>query len=193
MGRTVDPKMTTNYCFSLDIHDIKNYGFLKPGIISGSFKQRFKQSGRTLETFIISDNKQHLVLHYKRNGKNISYKVLLTYSHCNYGGTRPWFRCPNTNCNRQVGMLFLAGNYYLCRHCHNLAYETQSMNEAFRLLEKAQNIREQLGAESLATTDPFPEKPKGMHWKTYSTLRNKYWGFLDRSWGMAADKWGVVI
>jgi hypothetical protein len=39
----------------------------------------------------------------------------------------------------------------------------------YRALHKAQSIRERLGG-SANMMAPFPEKPKGMHWKTYERL-----------------------
>jgi len=45
-----------------------------------------------------------------------------------FGGRRYWFTCPlvlnGRSCQRRVGMLFLppGGNYFGCRHCHDLTY-----------------------------------------------------------------------
>ena len=69
----------------------------------------------------------------------------------------------------------------MCRHdictgsdlaglAHNdLTYQSRRDNKMYRALHRAQKIREQLGG-SASMMEPFPEKPKGMHWSTYERL-----------------------
>jgi hypothetical protein len=59
-----------------------------------------------------------------------------------------------------------AGRYFLCRHCYDLVYESQRDNVMYRAFHKAQAILKCLGG-SAHMMEPFPERPKGMHWKTY--------------------------
>jgi hypothetical protein len=60
------------------------------------------------------------------------YKVRLTTTPCLFGGVRYWFICPlftnGVYCGRRVANLYLApgANYFGCRHCHNLSYESRN-------------------------------------------------------------------
>ncbi|MHC4556899.1 MAG: hypothetical protein ACYTFW_04460 [Planctomycetota bacterium] len=60
------------------------------------------------------------------------YKVQLTTTPCNFGGIRYWFICPLSSngvyCGRRVEKLYCApnANYYGCRHCYNLSYESRN-------------------------------------------------------------------
>ena len=95
--------------------------------------------------------------------------VELEWTPCNFGGERPWFLCPSIRCGRRVAALHAAGKYFLCRHCYDLSYQSQRDNKMYRALHRAQDIRQRLGG-SANMMEPFPEKPKGMHWRTYERL-----------------------
>ena len=95
----------------------------------------------------------------------------IEWTPCNFGGERPWFVCPEVSCGRRVAVLYGPGKYFLCRHCYDLRYESQRKGKADRALRRAQKIRQRLGG-SANMTQPFPEKPKGMHHDTYMRL---YW------------------
>jgi hypothetical protein len=122
-----------------------------------------------------SDRPKRLLLLYRhRSGpggewEDVHEPVSLDWTACNFGGERPWFICPGADCGRRVAILYGPGRYFLCRHCYDLRYESQRENGMSRALRRAQAIRERLGG-SANMTQPFPEKPKGMHWKTYERL-----------------------
>ena len=106
----------------------------------------------------------------------VTESVPLNWTPCNYGGRRPWFLCPGVSngipCNRRVAELYMRGCFFLCRHCHGLVYPTQNVAVADRPLTRAQKIRMRLGGSS-SLLEPFPWKPKGMHWQTYWRLWDK--------------------
>ena len=99
--------------------------------------------------------------------KSVERRVPITWTACHLGGRRPWFICP---CGRRVAVLYGAGELFACRHCCGLAYESQQEPVGQRGLGRAQKIRMQLGG-CQSMFEPFPVKPKGMHWRTYDRLR----------------------
>jgi hypothetical protein len=103
------------------------------------------------------------------NGEDVKETVPLDWAPCNLGGERPWFICPRAGCGRRVAVLYGPGRYFLCRYCYDLAYQSQWDNKMYRALHRAQDIRRQLGG-SANMMEPFPEKPKGMHSRTYERL-----------------------
>jgi hypothetical protein len=171
-----DKKTTTDECDSVDVRYLHREELLKPG---RWFSLRWSRAGR--ETGSIrgaverSDRPKHLLLFYRhRSGpgnewEDVREPVSFEWTACTFGGERPWFTCPGAGCDRRVAVLYGPGRYFLCRHCYDLVYESQRENGMHRALRRAQAIRERLGG-SPNMTKPFPEKPKGMHWKTYDRL-----------------------
>jgi hypothetical protein len=58
---------------------------------------------------------------------------------------------------------------FLCRHSDDLSYQSQWDNKMYQALYRAQKIRWRLG-DSANMMESFPEKPKGMPWRTYQRL-----------------------
>jgi hypothetical protein len=79
-----------------------------------------------------------------------------------------------------VAVLYGVRDYFACRHCYGLAYESQQEPIFMRGLLKAQKILVRLGAKS-DILNPFPEKPPRMHWRTYKQLYHAYKKARDRS------------
>jgi hypothetical protein len=116
---------------------------------------------------------------YRRNNEDwqdVEEPVAIVRTPCRFGGSRPWFVCPGVvdgiPCRRRVGKLYGPGRYFLCRHCYGLAYQSQREQAHDRALRRAVAIRRRLGGEP-GMLCPFPEKPKGMHWRSYERLRQR--------------------
>ena len=58
---------------------------------------------------------------------------------------------------------------FLCWHSDDLSYQRRWDNKMYQALHPAEKIRERLGG-SANMTEPFQERLKGMHWKTYERL-----------------------
>jgi hypothetical protein len=108
--------------------------------------------------------------------QSIEQIVWLTWTPCNYGGQRPWFICPNEvnghRCKRRVAVLYLASRYFLCRHCCQLAYQSQNETEWERARRKEEKILEKLRG-TRESTELLLSKPKGMHQKTFNRLTDQ--------------------
>ena len=169
-------KTTTAETHSVDVRYLHRNGLLSPG---GWFSLRWSRTGREVGSIRGavegSGMPERVVLLYRhRDGsagewEDVREPVPLAWTACSFGGERPWFVCPGAECGRRVAVLYGPGRYFLCRHCHDLVYESQRDNEMYRALYKAQAIRERLGG-SANMTEPFPERPKGMHRDTYMRL-----------------------
>ena len=171
-----DKKITTDETYGVDVRRLHRDGLLSSG---GSFSSRWSRAGR--ETGSIggsvegAQRPERAILRYRhRSGpdgewQDVRQVVPLAWTACNFGGERPWFQCPRAGCGRRVAVLYAPRRYFLCRHCYDLSYKSQRDNAMYWALHKAQGIRERLGG-SANMMEPFPERPKGMHWRTYERL-----------------------
>jgi hypothetical protein len=167
-----DKKTTTGECHSVDVRYLHREGLLTPGF---SFSLRWWRAGRQTGSIGgVAYRDQVTLLYRHRRGQggeweDIKETVPLDWTACNFGGERPWFICPGAGCGRRVAIVYGPGRYFLCRHCYDLTYQSQRDNAMYRALLRAQKIRGRLGG-SANMMEPFPEKPKGMHWSTYERL-----------------------
>jgi hypothetical protein len=165
-----DKKATTSECQSVDVRHLHREGVLKSG---HWFTLRWSRAGKeagSIRGAVIGEEKaEGVTLTYRhrsgpgREWEDVREPVPLTWTACNFGGERPWFVCPGDGCSRRVAILYGPGRYFLGRCCYDLVYESQRENAMSRALRRAQNIRERLGG-SANMMQPFPEKPKDMHW-----------------------------
>jgi hypothetical protein len=171
-----DKKTTTDEGQSVDVRYLNRNGLLKPG---DWFSLRWSRAGRetgSIRGVVSGDGRpeQVTLLYRHRRGlgsewEDVREPIELAWTACNFGGERPWFLCPGADCGRRVAVLYGPGKYFLCRHCYDLTYQSQRDNKMYRALHRAQKIRERLGG-SANMMEPFPEKPKGMRWRTYDRL-----------------------
>jgi hypothetical protein len=79
----------------------------------------------------------YVITDYAGNKKEVKYGIPLEKTECNYGSYRYWFTCPlykngdNRRCNRRVGVLYMAGDYFGCRHCYELTYSSRNENKHY--------------------------------------------------------------
>ncbi len=128
-----------------------------------------------------------LVYRQRRAGdewQDVNEFVPFVESATRFGGTRQWFRC--LTCAARCRVLY-GGTHFRCRRCHRLKYESQYEAAYARACSQAHALRRRLGCVG-SLDDPFPPKPKGMHWKTYRQLEARDRKFQNL-WAAGVMQW----
>ena len=164
-GQRSNSKSTTSSYYQLDV---RRWG--RAGLVAG---KSFASQGWRIDVapyFDVFRKPDHAIVSSHTGIESI---LRLAWTRCHYGGGRAWFLCPNRSCGRRVAILYSPDRVaFGCRHCLQLAYDSQQESTWHRRLHRAQAIRMKLGG-SPSLADPFPTKPKGMHWRTYRRLYSK--------------------
>jgi hypothetical protein len=168
-------RRTCETCNSIDVRDWHRSGLLAVG---RKFQWFWIGNPQHCGSIGVRSEGHAVILTYREAGqpewKWIEQYLALEWTECNFGGRRPWFRCPvdsgEKRCGRRVAVLYCAGRLFACRRCYGLAYECQRQNSRGRGLSTAKKIRRRLGGGP-DMLEPFPQKPKKMHWRTYERLR----------------------
>lgn len=170
-------RSTVEGCHSIDVRGWKRDGWLEPGQWFKSYWLRDGEETGSINVRV--PDKGEVVLSYRSRPaasdewEDVEQRVLLSWTTCHLGGERPWFICSvyanDVYCGRRVAKLYAGGKLFACRHCYDLAYQSQHETPDGRALLKTQRIRERLGGGP-SLSEPFPDKPKGMHWRTYWRL-----------------------
>jgi len=139
----------------VEIWWLKKYGYLEKHCWkSGGIKWTNNWSGKESSIgFNVSlfEEEQYIEFHYTRTKddgekENLDYKVPLTTTPCYFGGVRYWFICPwyanGIYCGRRVGVLYLGGKYFACRHCYNLTYNSRNRSGIFKVAGQTISIPE---------------------------------------------------
>ena len=162
---------TVEQCRCLDLTYINRRHLLTPSrVFSLSWTNSLKEVVASASFSVRGDANDQRAVSLEVIHPKPHYDIKLSWTACNYGGSRPWFVCPG--CGRRVVKLYWLGGYFLCRHCHGLTYASKRHDAGDRALSKAQKIRRRLGG-SASLAEPFPGKPPGMHWKTYQRLEEE--------------------
>ncbi len=172
---------------SIDVRRWKRDGLLAP---YQSFSWQWSRRGEVFASINVrtEPNRVNLTYRHRSGGeewKDESYPIYIDWTDCNLGGQRPWFLCPASGCGRRVAILY-GGSIFACRHCYQLAYQSQRETYYDRATRKADRIRAKLDWEP-GILNGNGWKPKGMHWDTFERLTAQHDAFVEISFaGMAA-------
>ena len=131
---------------SVDIRRWKRDGLLWSG---NSFGWKWTVNDEVSSSIRIRVEDQSVILVYRQrvcggDWRDIEERIYLTYTDCNYGGSRVWFLCPS--CGRRGAKLFSRVPYFVCRQCCGLSYQSQAETRDDRAMRTARKIRQKLGA-----------------------------------------------
>jgi hypothetical protein len=176
MGPYGRPSSCESYA-SIDIRHWYREGRLKPG---RTFAYHWEVGGKLAGGIRVRVLQDKVVLMYmaqslpQERALRIEQPIPITWTDCYYGGQRPWFVCTayshDRYCQRRVAVLYGTGQTFACRACLGSTYQSQQETPHLRAIRKARKIRMSLGGGE-NVLEPFPPKPKHMHWRTYERLK----------------------
>ena len=177
-----------DHCLKLDVRELARRKLLDGGSFTWHWSET--DSGKEVGQIGIITFSGEVRLNFTLNGTPLQQVIRLERTACNYGGTRPWFRCPR--CQRRVAVLYLRdGAGFVCRHCGQIVYGSQADDDIGRTWRRQSKLERRLG-------DHWA-RPKGMHHATYDRIINSIVNFeairdqglarlmvrLGNSWPMA--------
>ena len=123
---------------------LKKHGYFcgwKSGTITWTSGWSENKSSVGIEVSVMN-NENYLRIHYTQTDRDsgekkaFDYRIPLTTTLCHFGGRRYWFTCPwyrnGIYCGRRVGVLYKDGDYFACRHCYDLTYNSRKQNRKYR-------------------------------------------------------------
>jgi len=141
MGRYYwSKKEEANGLKQVSVSFLRKYGYFGSSWRSGTitWSRYGEETGNISVQSFISEYEQYVRFIYTQTNNNtgeksdFDYKILLTTTSCYFGGRRYWFICPcyanGRYCGRKVGVLYLGGKYFACRHCYDLTYNSRNLS-----------------------------------------------------------------
>ena len=107
---------------------------------------------------------------YSANGTPMDYRVWLRRTPCRFGGFRWWWICPRTGHPATKLYLPPGAKTFASRRAYRMAYRSERGGPMDRSHTRQARIFEKLGGEYRFFEDPPPDRPKGMHHRTYERL-----------------------
>ncbi|MBM4208253.1 MAG: hypothetical protein FJ190_09655 [Gammaproteobacteria bacterium] len=179
-GRKFGTNVTENF-LQIDIRRWQRDGLLFAG---SHINWQWSRNSEKIASIAarVETGQLRLIYNYRAPGSEnwepLDYPVRLQTTPCHYGGVRYWFTCPVVGCGRRVAILYSGGKYYACRHCYQLAYQSQREDKGDRGHRGANKIRARLGWQP-GIANQNENKPKGMHWSTYNRLMLQQMRYAD--------------
>lgn len=146
------------HCLKLDVRRLARHKVLAGGMFSWRWTNSY--TGEESGSITIYSRPDGLNLSFSQNGQPCGHEVGIVRTACNYGGTRPWLLCPP--CGNRVAVLYLRRGRFICRHCAQVVYASQSEDLIGRAWRRQAKLEARLGENW--------QRPKGMHQATRQKL-----------------------
>ncbi len=106
-----------------DLHRVDIRRWRREGVICpGSQFSRYWRNGSGIFAHV-DEELDSIRLDVHDSG--VRYQTLpLEWTECNFGGARPWFKCPQ--CRRRSAKLYRRYTRFVCRTCCQLIYRSQA-------------------------------------------------------------------
>ena len=154
MGRwSYSDRRTVEECKDITVKFLNEHHFLDGGARWGGMKwtRNGEETGNINVVVSTTAGNENIRFQYTVTDRDsgeksdFDYKARLDWTPCHFGGRGWWFICPlvvrGQACNRRVGALYLGdGNYFGCRHCHDLTYESSKECHRFDRLFRRMGI-----------------------------------------------------
>lgn len=129
--------------------------------------------------------------------ENHEQRIRVEWTPCNFGGERPWWRCPQCRSPCRVVYLTRSSSQIACRDCHDLTYQsTRDRGNSCREWERRfSKIYEKLTGEHGHPwrSTLYPLRPKGMHQDTYEELLEDLHEAQDRWHDALVERFGSLM
>lgn len=170
-------KRKAEQSMSFDVRQIARKGLLRPGAFSWHWTSNYGERVGSVGVRVASDPERVILTYqwtpYNSEPRHVECSLQIERTPCNYGGVRPWFRCPS--CGRRCAVVYYGapGGRYACRRCVRVAYLSQCEDESGRLWRRQRKVERKLAGD-VGEWNGW-QKPKGMHQRTFDRLRNQIW------------------
>ena len=181
-GRWGSRKPKAEHMKRLDLASLRRDGSLRSGTASKIGWSCSDQDAGSIGAIARGDALRLMYRVSSRDGSwyDVDETVQLAWTKAQFGGERVWFLCPG--CARRCRVLF-GGARFRCRGCHGLRYSSQAETRADRASRGMWKVVRRLDPRT--DFNDLPPKPKGMHWRTYERLAERYAAY-DNQWAIEA-------
>jgi hypothetical protein len=152
----------------LDVRTLARRGNLQPGAY---LDWQWSCGDMPLGSVGVRASNDHLRLIYTWTprgapARSMDCRVSIETTRCNFGGARPWFRCPRCDCRRAVLYGVGSDGRFGCRGCMGLAYSCETESKWSRANRRVHKLRAQLGEKGA--------RPDRMRLSTYARTLSRF-------------------